>query len=41
MNQHENGRHHHIPAIVPACNLETSTAFYRRFGLEVVSDHGD
>lgn len=32
---------HHIAAIVPARDLEASTAFYRRLGLEVVSDHGD
>lgn len=32
---------HHVAAIVPARDLETSTAFYRRLGFEVVSDHGD
>lgn len=31
---------HHVAAIVPAADLEASTAFYRRLGLEVVSDHG-
>lgn len=31
---------HHIAAIVPASDLEASTAFYRRLGLEVVGDHG-
>ncbi|QTC91778.1 VOC family protein [Brevundimonas goettingensis] len=31
---------HHIAAIVPASDLDASTAFYRRLGLEVTSDHG-
>lgn len=31
---------HHIAAIVPCRDLEASTAFYARLGLEVVSDHG-
>jgi catechol 2,3-dioxygenase-like lactoylglutathione lyase family enzyme len=32
---------HHAAAIVPCRDLEASTAFYQRLGLEVVSDHGD
>lgn len=32
---------HRVTAIVPCRDLEASTAFYRRLGLEVVSDHGD
>lgn len=32
---------HHVAAIVPAADLEASTAFYARLGLEVVSDYGD
>lgn len=32
---------HRVTAIVPARDLDASTAFYRRLGLEVVSDHGD
>jgi len=31
---------HRIAAIVPCRDLEASTAFYRRLGLEMVSDHG-
>ena len=31
---------HHVAAIVPCRDLEASTAFYRRLGFEVVSDHG-
>lgn len=31
---------HHVAAIIPTADLEASTAFYRRLGLEVVSDHG-
>ena len=31
---------HHVAAIVPTKDMEASTAFYRRLGLEVVSDHG-
>lgn len=32
---------HHAAAIIPALDLEASTAFYRRLGFAVVSDHGD
>ncbi len=32
---------HHIVAIVPARDLEASTAFYGRLGLRLVSDYGD
>jgi len=32
---------HRIVAIVPAHDMETSTAFYARLGLELVSDWGD
>ncbi|WP_326525669.1 VOC family protein [Sphingomonas sp.] len=30
---------HHIAAIIPANDLDASTAFYARLGLMVVSDH--
>ena len=32
---------HHAAAIIPARDLEVSTAFYRRLGFEVAGDHGD
>jgi catechol 2,3-dioxygenase-like lactoylglutathione lyase family enzyme len=32
---------HRITAIVPARDLDASTAFYRRLGLELVGDYGD
>ena len=32
---------HRVTAIVPARDLDASTAFYARLGLGVVSDHGD
>ena len=31
---------HHAAAIVPARAIDASTAFYRRLGFEVISDHG-
>jgi catechol 2,3-dioxygenase-like lactoylglutathione lyase family enzyme len=31
---------HHIAAILPCSDLDASTAFYKRLGLSVVSDHG-
>ena len=31
---------HHAAAIVPARDLDASTAFYRRLGFEVTADHG-
>jgi catechol 2,3-dioxygenase-like lactoylglutathione lyase family enzyme len=31
---------HHIVAILPCRDLDASTAFYRRLGLEVTSDYG-
>lgn len=34
-------RQHHAAAIIPARDLEVSTAFYRRLGFEVAGDHGD
>jgi catechol 2,3-dioxygenase-like lactoylglutathione lyase family enzyme len=32
---------HHVAAIVPARDIDASEAFYRRLGIETVSDHGD
>jgi catechol 2,3-dioxygenase-like lactoylglutathione lyase family enzyme len=32
---------HQVVAIVPAGDLDASTAFYRELGFEVVSDYGD
>ncbi len=32
---------HRVVAIVPASNLDASTAFYRELGFDVASDHGD
>ncbi len=32
---------HRITAIVPSRDLDAGTAFYRRLGLELVSDYGD
>jgi len=31
---------HRVAAILPSGDLEASTAFYRRLGFELVSDHG-
>ncbi|MDZ3833374.1 MAG: VOC family protein [Sphingopyxis sp.] len=31
---------HHIAAILPCSDLDASTAFYARLGLDVVADHG-
>lgn len=32
---------HHAVAIIPSSDLDASEAFYRRLGLEVLSDYGD
>lgn len=32
---------HRVVAIIPSGDLDASEAFYRRLGLEVVSDYGD